>query len=151
MVIDQHLREERPPRVPEQHERQLGVLGADDLGELPHGVDVARQSARSEPPELGRVIAVLFHPGAPVAAVVVGVDGVAGTGERRDQGGVSPGVLSDAVQQLHHRPGGGLCGMDVVDDRDAVCIDELGHDAEYRFGTVARILLDKLATPPIAR
>jgi hypothetical protein len=52
---------------------------------------------------------------------------------------------------LHHRSRRSAGGMDVVDDRDAVCIDELGHEAEYRFRVGPRILLDKLAISPIAR
>ena len=35
--------------------------------------------------------------------------------------------LADAVQQLHDSAGRRAGGVHVVDDRDPVCVDELGH------------------------
>ena len=72
---------------------------------------------------------MLPHAGATVAAVVVGVHGEAAAVSAVDQPRVTSGVLAVAVDQLDHRARRGLRGMDVVDDRDAVRIDELGHGA----------------------
>ena len=121
-----------PPEWPRSDERKPGILGADELGELPQRCDPAAQPTGSGLPELGGVAPVLCHAGATVAAVVIGIDRVAVGGERIDERGVPSGVLAHAVQQLDDRTGRGLRGMDVVDDRDAVCIDELGHAHESR-------------------
>ena len=71
--------------------------------------------------------AVALHAGAAVPPVVVGVHGEAVGGERVDQRPVAAGVLAHAVQQLDDATGRASGRVDVVDDRDAVCIDELGH------------------------
>ena len=80
--------------------------------------------------EPGGVAAVLRHAGAAVAAVVGRVHGAALCGEGVDEGRVPPGVLTDAVQELHDSPRLGLRRVDIEEDRDAVGIDELGHAQE---------------------
>ena len=97
--------------------------------------DGRAKPAGSGTPELGGVAAVLRHAGAAVPTVVVGVHGEAVGGEGVDEGAVPSGVLPQAVHQLDHRAGRRLRGMDVVDDRDAVCIGELGHAHEFRVAT----------------
>jgi hypothetical protein len=62
--------------------------------------------------------------------VVIRIHRVAVRGEGIEESLVPGGVLAAAVRELHHRAGIGLRGMDVVHDRDAVCIDELGHGDE---------------------
>ncbi len=131
MLVDDHLRDERSPRVAEDDDREPRVLGVDGLGELPDRGDRRAQSPASEVPELGGV-AVLLHPRAAVPAQIARVHDVARRGQGLDQCDIPAAVLADAVQELHHRPRRRFGGMDVVDDRDAVCIDELGHAPESR-------------------
>src|SRR4051794_3908512 len=100
MMIDQHLREERPPRMPEQDQRQVRMRGANDSGQLPHGILRRTQSTLAQPSEL-RGPSVLAEPGAPVPSVIVGVDGESGTIEHGDQSAISSSMLADTVQQLH--------------------------------------------------
>ena len=111
----------------EQHERESGVLGTDELCQLPDRGDRRGQAARPELAQMRGALAMLTHAGAPMAAMVVGVHRIPLGSERLDQPRVAAGVLADPVQQLHHRTGLGLRRVDVVDDRDAVCIRELGH------------------------
>ena len=85
--------------------------------------------AGTEPPEpLG--IAVLSHPGPTVAAVIIGVDDESGIHERGRQRPVSPGVFTHTVEDVDDTAGCRAGLGDVVDDRDAVRVDELGHGAE---------------------
>ena len=133
MDVHDHLRDERSPRVAEDDDRQPRVLVVDDLGELPDRRDGRPQAPAPEMPELRRVVAVLSHARAAVAAQIARVHGVAGGRERVDERAIPPGMLADAVHQLHDRARRRLGGMDVVDDRDAVCIDELGHAHESRW------------------
>ncbi len=126
MPIQQHLRQERPPRVSEQHERQAGLLVVNALCEGPHRVPRGAEAAGTQSAELAVIAAPLRETGATVAAMVVGVDGVAVGDEGVDQGTVAPRVLADPVQQLYDGARG-VRLVHVVDDGDAVGIDELGH------------------------
>ena len=110
----------------EQNQRQTGVLVTDEPGEPPQRVDGGAMPALAEAAELPGA-AVLAEAGAAVPAVIVGVHGETVGGERLDEGGVAAGVLADAVQQLHDSAGRRAGGVHVVDDRDPVCVDELGH------------------------
>ena len=77
VIVDEDLREERSPRVSEEDERQVRVLGADELGELP---DRRPSAARCPPGPSWPSLApspCCFMPGAPVPAMVVRVHDVA--------------------------------------------------------------------------
>ena len=51
--------------------------------------------------ELRQLAVVLTHTGPSVPAVIVGVHGESGRGQRRDERSVATGVFADPVQQLH--------------------------------------------------
>ena len=90
MVVEQNLSDERAAGVSQEHERKLGILGADDLGQLPDRGDGRPKPARARASELGARRAVLGHAGAAVAAVIVRVHGEAVGGERVEEGAVRP-------------------------------------------------------------
>ena len=137
MPIDQHLRQERAPRVPEQHERQLGALRANALGQLPQRVERRRNPAAPEVPEpLGA--AVLADSRAPMAAVVVGVDDEARAGQCCRERAVAAGVFADTVKHLYDAANGGsgIRFINVINDVDAGGIakrmlEGRAHDREH--------------------
>ncbi len=88
----------------EQHQRQIGVLLADELREGPDRVESGPVTSRSEPAETAMIATPLPQTGAPVAAVIVGVDRVPVGDQGVDERTVATGVLADPVQQLHDGP-----------------------------------------------
>ena len=86
-----------------------------------------------------------------MSTVIVRVHGESEPRQFRNEECVPSGVLPIAVGQLHHSARSTLGRVDVVDDRDAVGIGELGHGASISSHAASQISLDKLASSPIAR
>ena len=88
-----------------------------------------RHAPGPELAESRRIVAVLPNARASMSAVVVGVNGESAGRQVRDEAPVPSGMLPVAVAQLDDAARMAFGGVDVVDDRDAVRIDELGHGA----------------------
>jgi hypothetical protein len=139
VVVEQHLPENGPEAMPEEHEGQLGVFRVGDARQLANAGDHRLHPARTELAELREIAAVLLETGLPVAAQVARVDGVPGGDEVLGEllVLVPSRVLAEAMHDLHD----GFRGSgppDVVVDADALgilegvvttCGRELGHRA----------------------
>ena len=99
MLGDELLSEERPQRMAEEDDRNARLL----LGDQPvHGPEVADDLAPS--PVVGEMAKVRRGGLGPVAAMIAGVDRIAGGVERRGEARVTGAVLGETMGDLHHRP-----------------------------------------------
>lgn len=120
MVQDVLLRGEGTEAVSEQYQGQAGVLLADGLGEGDHVTDESVPAVVPEMTGLG-------VPAQPVSAVIVGIDGVALSGQYCREWGVTAGVLSHAVGDLDDGSRWGVRLPFVHVDLDAVFAVEGEH------------------------
>jgi hypothetical protein len=84
--------------VPQQEQRQLGMLLSGDLAQADHVLDEKFKAAAAEFSQL-RVSREA------VPAMIVGVDGEPRRDQRIDGVGVAPHVLAHSVGDLHNRTG----------------------------------------------
>ena len=98
MVLDVRLGQRRAHAVPEGDQRQVGVLGAGDLGEL---LDIGGHVVPGGYPGLSEFVG---SGGLAVSAQVEGVNDAALGGQETGQPVVSPAVFGDAVSDLYDHP-----------------------------------------------
>ena len=121
MVEQPGLREHRPHRVSEQDQRQAGFALADQPRQHRHVVHRRRRAAGSE-------VAEVAHAGGhAVAAMVGGVDHIAGVDERGQGLEVAHGVFAGAVGQLDFRSGLGRAAP--TEAREACAVGALVAEA----------------------
>ena len=108
MVEDEALGEHRPHGMAHEHEGQAGVLLAGQTGQGRHVVDAGGGSAGAEIAEAGDA------GGEPMAAMVGGVDDVAGVEQRLEHRAIAAGVLTGPVGELQHRARLGRAGRPAI-------------------------------------
>jgi hypothetical protein len=116
MLADELLRQERAHGMADEKQREPRMVGGDLAIELPDIVEEPPPAvALSEKTEIGRC-----RLGKAVAAVIAGIDRVAGAGQRLREPRITPGMLRQPMDDLNRRLRRRLRQPAIGEERDGI-------------------------------